>query len=306
MPSARDLGLLEQQPEEVRGVREEPALHVSHLQSGHRQGPEHDADRDRHQPGEPDRSARPASARGASAARRRRRRPTTPPPGSCSPARRRADAPRTTSAEPVWLTSPSSGRSRKIPMPTVRTIRQPPTRVPSVSDVVASSVTQSGALVPVECWVATSITTITPVAFAASFAPCPNASTAELSHWPHAIGRSTSRVARRSATRATAVPDEPGGEAERGRRAPARRRRGRRCPNRPRRGRRRRPRRRPGRRSARASSSTAARATTRRGSRPARRSPRRRSPRRPGPAGRRRPCRRCPPPRRRAPADRAA
>ena len=33
-PAARDLGLLEQQPEQVRGVREEPALHVSHLHSG--------------------------------------------------------------------------------------------------------------------------------------------------------------------------------------------------------------------------------------------------------------------------------
>ena len=47
-------------------------------------------------------------------------------------------------------------------MPTVRTIRQPPTQVPNVSEVVATTVTQIGALVPVECCVATSITTMTP------------------------------------------------------------------------------------------------------------------------------------------------
>src|SRR6478672_10814184 len=55
-----------------------------------------------------------------------------------------------------------------MPIPTVRTIRQPPTHVPSVSDVAASMVTQSGAVVPVWCCVATSINTITPVALAAS------------------------------------------------------------------------------------------------------------------------------------------
>src|SRR4051794_8397006 len=94
-------------------------------------------------------------------------------------------------------------------MPTVRTIFHPPTQVPRVSDTVARAVTQSGALVPVECCVATSITTITPVALAASFAPWPNASSAELTHWLHRIGRSISWVARRNEKRETRLPTNP-------------------------------------------------------------------------------------------------
>ena len=172
MPAAGDLRLLEQQPEEVRGVREEPALHVSHLQSGVASAPSMTHTGIVTSQASADRRARRASGRGASAARRRRRPPTTPPPGSCSPARPTTDAPSDDERgsgladQPVERPQPVDAHAdgaHDPPAADARAERERGRR--------QRAVTQSGALVPVECWVATSMTTITPVALAASFAP---------------------------------------------------------------------------------------------------------------------------------------
>ena len=89
--------------------------------------------------------ARAANARDASvAAHPRRRPPTTRPPGWCSPAHRSTDAPKSTAVDPVWLERASSGRSRMMRRPIVRTIGQPPSVVPAVSAAPHASSAQTG------------------------------------------------------------------------------------------------------------------------------------------------------------------
>ena len=82
-----------------------------------------------------------------------------------------ADAARSTTAEPVSAARPSSGRSRKIRRPMVRTIGQPPSVVPAVSATAHASFTHVGESRLPMLPSASSTTATTPTDFDASFAP---------------------------------------------------------------------------------------------------------------------------------------
>ena len=83
----------------------------------------------------------------------------------------RYEAGRMTAVEPVWLARLSSGARCKIPRPTVRMIRQPPSAVPSVIAAPQPTFAQSGTSSVCTLPAASSSAAITPIDFCPSLAP---------------------------------------------------------------------------------------------------------------------------------------
>ena len=152
--------------------------------------------------------------------RQRRRPPPTPTTVGGHDLRRRHRArraptpPRSPRPSAPWPATPSSGCSRTIPRPIVRTIRQPPSAVPSVSAAAHATAAHVGEPSVVARPSATSSAAITPTDFCASLAPWPNASAAEVAHSPPRTGPRQRRVARRPARRSARIAAEAGDRAE--------------------------------------------------------------------------------------------
>ena len=76
-----------------------------------------------------------------------------------------------TAVEPVWLARLSIGARWKIPRPTVRTIRQPPSAVPSVIAAPQPTFAHSGTSNVCNLPAASNSAAITPIDFCPSLAP---------------------------------------------------------------------------------------------------------------------------------------
>lgn len=120
-----------------------------------------------------------------------------------------ADAATITPADAPCVATPSSGCSRTIPVPIVRTIRQPPSTVPSVSASALATAAQAGEPSPAARPSATSRAAITPTDFCASLAPWPNERAADVTHPPARTGPRQRRVARRPARRSARIASSP-------------------------------------------------------------------------------------------------
>ena len=82
-----------------------------------------------------------------------------------------SDAPRMTAVDDVWLVKESRGVRPKIRCPMVRTMRHPPSAVPSVSAAPVTILAHSGTVSSLVSPVASRSTAMTPIAFCASLPP---------------------------------------------------------------------------------------------------------------------------------------
>src|SRR4029077_10576541 len=145
-PLHGDRRLFAEHPEDVRGLGQKPAMsrHPIALHTRNVPAP---------------RSADPGSVKSQAKAIdrttlqrtcRQRRRPVPTPTTEetttwvVETGAPRYEAGRMTAVEPVWLAKPSIGARWKTPRPTVRTIRHPPSAVPSVIAAPQATFAQSG------------------------------------------------------------------------------------------------------------------------------------------------------------------